>query len=126
MRNDRGFTLIELLVVVLIIGILAAMAVPTLMGQRNLASDAAAKSDLGNAKQAMISYATVNGRYTNVVANLNTFGYSQTTGNTSTSIRLGTPTSKYCIQTRSPTGTTWKIRYNSGVLSGSCGASDVL
>jgi len=73
----------------------------------------------------MLAYATVNGAYTSTVANLNQFGYTTSSGNTSTSIRLGATTSKFCIQTRSATGTTWKIRYNSGVISGSCGAADV-
>jgi prepilin-type N-terminal cleavage/methylation domain-containing protein len=57
-RDESGFTLIELLVVVLIISILVALAVTTLLGQKNKAYDASAKSLAGTAQTTAETIAT--------------------------------------------------------------------
>ena len=77
MFNRKGFTLIELLIVVVIIGILAAIAIPKFAGTKEKAYIASMKSDLRNLVTAEEAYFADNNKYTTTKASLS---YSESSG----------------------------------------------
>ena len=81
MVRSRGFTLIELLIVVVIIGILAAIAIPKFGSTKEKAYIASEKADLRNLVTAEESYFADNVTYTTTIGNLS---YSVSQGNTIT------------------------------------------
>ncbi len=69
-QDEKGFTLIELLVVILIIGILAAIALPAFLGQRARAQDTEAKTAVRQGQTAMETFYTDNQTYVATKAQL--------------------------------------------------------
>ena len=74
MMNRKGFTLIELLIVVVIIGILAAIAIPKFANTKVKAYTAAMKSDLRNLVTAEEAYFADSAHYTSLIGTGTSFG----------------------------------------------------
>ena len=79
-RAARGFTLIEIMVVVVIMGILAALIVPKLMGRTDDARIVAAKQDIATVMQALKLYRLDNQRYPTTEQGLSSLTTKPTSG----------------------------------------------
>ncbi|MCA1822810.1 MAG: prepilin-type N-terminal cleavage/methylation domain-containing protein [Frankia sp.] len=98
-ENESGFTLIELLVVIIIIGILAAIAIPIFLNQRKKGYNAAAKSDMRNLATAEESYKTDNPDYTNSLTNLTAAGVEFKRSNgVKVALKVSADGEQFCIE----------------------------
>jgi type IV pilus assembly protein PilA len=121
-QDEKGFTLIELLVVILIIGILAAIALPAFLGQRSRAQDTEAKSAVREAQTAMETWYTDNQNYSATVGDLRQIEASLATGVSAGTGLVVTPgTDSYTLRVTSKTTNTFTIaKDNQGVVTRSC------
>jgi type IV pilus assembly protein PilA len=126
-QGESGFTLVELLVVMLILGLLAAIAIPSFFNQRDKAKDADAKAGVRTAQTAIETYATDHGgAYTganNTAGDPDSLQEIENTLNDVdlTSVTPGTPVGGYTVGVTSETGTEFTIaRASNGTVTYDC------
>jgi type IV pilus assembly protein PilA len=129
-ENESGFTLIELLVVMIIIGILAAIAIPVFLSQRAKAQDSAAKADVSTVGKEIASY-YVDGATPPAIAisadrqyTINTVPVGRASNNVALAwVPATTATAiNWCVSVTNPQGSVqnWRYSASNGLEQGLC------
>ncbi|MCB0914132.1 MAG: prepilin-type N-terminal cleavage/methylation domain-containing protein [Actinobacteria bacterium] len=117
-EGEEGFTLIELLVVIIIIGILAAIAIPVFLNQREKGWDAQAESDVRNGAIAEETYFTENGTYAPADGLVD---WDTSADVTASAVTVSGDGNSYCISATSKSGTTFAMSSETGApAEGTC------
>jgi type IV pilus assembly protein PilA len=121
-QDEKGFTLIELLVVILIIGILAAIALPAFLNQRGKAQDTEAKSAARTAQTAMETFYTDEQDYNATVAQLRAIEPALNEGVAGSSLTItpgadGNASGGYTVTVQSKTQTNFVIEKTAGTAA---------
>jgi type IV pilus assembly protein PilA len=139
-EKDQGFTLIELLVVMIIIGILAAIAIPVFLSQREKARDTATKADVSTLGKEVSSYYVdgTGGLALTLASNTVTVRTTAATPVTVASIKVssgttlpaadsfkatsGNEANTWCVSLTNPNGSVKQYSYSAaaGLANGAC------
>ncbi|WP_454048518.1 type II secretion system protein [Cellulomonas sp. Marseille-Q8402] len=138
-EKDKGFTLVELLVVMIIVGILAAIAIPVFLNQRKKAADTAAKSDVSTLGKELATYYVDNlGTAPTIAVASGQYSFGTGAGSelgpasdnitaVSQGVNNATTGDTWCVQVTYANGTDTTIAYGStsglGELGSTCGAT---